>query len=69
MEGLVITRHETITASAVERTLIALPSVLSFSVRHLVELHGGTVRADSAGEGRGATFTVELPMLSAGDRV
>jgi signal transduction histidine kinase len=38
-------------------------------VRHLVELHGGTVRADSAGEGRGATFTVELPMLPAGDRV
>jgi CheY-like chemotaxis protein len=31
-------------------------------VRHLVELHGGTVRADSAGPGRGATFTVELPL-------
>ena len=27
-------------------------------VRQLVELHGGTVRAESAGEGRGATFTV-----------
>jgi signal transduction histidine kinase len=31
-------------------------------VRHLVELHGGTVRADSAGEGAGATFTITLPM-------
>jgi CheY-like chemotaxis protein len=30
-------------------------------VRHIVELHGGHVQADSAGEGRGATFTVELP--------
>ena len=31
-------------------------------VRHLVELHGGTVRAESAGEGRGSTFTVLLPV-------
>ncbi|HVL55576.1 MAG TPA: ATP-binding protein, partial [Burkholderiaceae bacterium] len=31
-------------------------------VRHLVELHGGTVRADSGGEGRGATFEVVLPV-------
>ncbi len=31
--------------------------------RHLVELHGGTIRAESAGEGRGATFTVSLPLL------
>ena len=29
--------------------------------RHLVDLHGGTIRADSAGEGCGATFTVVLP--------
>jgi CheY-like chemotaxis protein len=30
-------------------------------VRHIVELHGGTVRAESTGENRGATFTVHLP--------
>jgi PAS domain S-box-containing protein len=31
-------------------------------VRHLVELHGGQVRAESPGKGKGATFTVVLPM-------
>ncbi len=31
-------------------------------VRHIVEQHGGQVRADSPGEGRGATFTVQLPL-------
>jgi signal transduction histidine kinase len=34
-------------------------------VRHIVELHGGTVRAESAGEGTGATFTVTLPVTPA----
>jgi len=33
-------------------------------VRHLAEMHGGTVLAESAGEGQGATFTVRLPVLS-----
>jgi PAS domain S-box-containing protein len=33
-------------------------------VRHLVELHGGLVRAESDGEGKGATFIVEFPLLS-----
>ncbi|MDQ3819220.1 MAG: hybrid sensor histidine kinase/response regulator, partial [Acidobacteriota bacterium] len=32
-------------------------------VRHLVELHGGTVQAESGGEGKGATFKVSLPIL------
>ena len=32
-------------------------------VKHLVELHGGTVYADSAGKGLGATFTIELPLV------
>ncbi len=31
-------------------------------VRHLVELHGGNVRAESGGEGQGSTFTVDLPL-------
>lgn len=31
-------------------------------VRHLVEMHGGMVYAKSAGEGCGATFTVQLPI-------
>jgi signal transduction histidine kinase len=32
-------------------------------VRHIVELHGGTVSAHSSGLGKGAAFTVSLPML------
>ncbi|RCJ20276.1 histidine kinase [Nostoc sp. ATCC 43529] len=32
-------------------------------VRHLVELHGGTIWAQSLGEGHGATFTVRLPLI------
>jgi PAS domain S-box-containing protein len=33
-------------------------------VRHLVELHGGTVAASSEGDMQGATFTVELPLIA-----
>ena len=32
--------------------------------RAIVELHGGTIRAESAGRGRGATFTVILPLMT-----
>jgi signal transduction histidine kinase/CheY-like chemotaxis protein len=38
-------------------------------VRHLVELHGGTVRTESPGEGKGATFRVLLPLATAEPRV
>jgi PAS domain S-box-containing protein len=34
-------------------------------VRNIVDLHGGQVRAESEGAGRGATFTVELPASAA----
>jgi PAS domain S-box-containing protein len=33
-------------------------------VRHIVELHGGRVEAQSAGEGLGSTFTVRLPLIA-----
>jgi PAS domain S-box-containing protein len=32
-------------------------------VRHMVELHGGSVHAYSSGPGQGATFTVKLPLM------
>jgi len=34
-------------------------------VRHLVQLHGGSVFAESPGEGQGATFVVKLPLMIA----
>jgi signal transduction histidine kinase len=36
-------------------------------VRKLVEMHEGTVEAESAGEGRGSTFTIRLPLAEARD--
>jgi PAS domain S-box-containing protein len=36
-------------------------------VKHLVELHGGAVRAESPGKGGGARFVVELPLPAAGE--
>ena len=38
-------------------------------VRHVVELHGGTVTAHSDGEGTGASFVVDMPVAAAGDAV
>jgi len=32
-------------------------------VKHLVELHGGKIRAKSAGEGQGSTFIIDLPIM------
>lgn len=33
-------------------------------VRHLTELHGGTVQAESEGAGRGSQFTIHLPLIA-----
>ncbi|MFN6530200.1 PAS domain S-box protein [Nostoc sp. ChiSLP03a] len=38
-------------------------------VRKVVEMHGGNVQAESLGEGLGATFTVELPLLVRSEQV
>jgi signal transduction histidine kinase len=35
--------------------------------RHIVELHGGSIRAQSLGKDQGATFTIDLPCLSITD--
>jgi len=37
-------------------------------VRQLVEMHDGTIQADSPGEGKGATFTVRLPQRMVADQ-
>ena len=38
-----------------------------FIARHLVEAHGGSIRAESAGPGSGATFIVHLPVAATAD--
>jgi PAS domain S-box-containing protein len=38
-------------------------------VKTLVEMHGGSVHADSAGPGHGSEFTVRLPLLTEGERL
>lgn len=48
--------------SSITRTYSGLGLGLAI-VRHLVELHGGTVRADSVGENQGAAFIVKLPLM------
>lgn len=49
--------------SSLERTSAGLGVGLSLA-RKLVELHGGGISAESAGEGQGSTFTVTLPVLA-----
>jgi PAS domain S-box-containing protein len=49
--------------SSITRTYGGLGLGLAI-VRHLVELHGGTVQVSSPGEGQGATFIVRLPLLT-----
>ena len=49
--------------SSITRTYGGLGLGLAI-VRHLVEMHGGTVSAESAGDGQGATFTVLIPVMA-----
>jgi len=45
---------------------VPMPGLGLSMVQHLVELHGGTIRTDSAGEAGGVAFTVALPLAAGG---
>jgi CheY-like chemotaxis protein len=52
--------------SSVNRQRTGLGLGLAIS-RNLVEMHGGSIQAASAGDGKGATFRVHLPLLAAAE--
>ncbi|HEU5162566.1 MAG TPA: response regulator, partial [Thermoanaerobaculia bacterium] len=52
--------------SSASRSAAGLGLGLSI-VKHLVELHGGKVQAHSDGEGKGATFTISIPLAPRDD--
>ena len=60
----VFERYRQATVSTPSRRGIGLGLAI---VRHLVELHGGTVTAHSAGLGQGSTFVVDLPLVQAAE--
>jgi PAS domain S-box-containing protein len=53
--------------ATIRRSAMGLGLGLALS-KHIVELHGGTVRAASDGPGKGASFVIELPLVRSGSR-